>query len=184
MRKLWVKSQTWPLDLFSLPWSPLLQCKQGWLSWGLWCLCGCSRQVDTRVKEESSLTTMPNHSLVGASHGQGCHGQHRTRVGLLKLILNSQRCSSISASSFSLFSFLDSNRVSPSLCACMLSHFSCVWLFCNLLDYSPPGSSDHGILQAGILEWLAMPSCRGSSWPSDWTHISYLCCIGRQVFYH
>ena len=84
---------------------------------------------------------MPNHSLVGASHGQGCHGQHSTRVGLLKLILNSQRCSSISASSFSLFSFLDSNRVSPSLCACMLSHFSCVWLFCSLVDYSPPGSS-------------------------------------------
>ena len=31
------------------------------------------------------------------------------------------------------------------------------------MDYSPPGSSVHGILQARILEWVAMPSSRGSS---------------------
>ena len=34
---------------------------------------------------------------------------------------------------------------------------------CNPMDYSPPGSSVHGILQARILEWVAMPSSRGSS---------------------
>ena len=28
------------------------------------------------------------------------------------------------------------------------------------MDYSPPGSSVHGILQARILEWVAMPSSR------------------------
>ena len=33
--------------------------------------------------------------------------------------------------------------------------------------YSPPGSSVHGILQARILEWVAMPSSRGSSLPRD-----------------
>ena len=32
---------------------------------------------------------------------------------------------------------------------------------------SPPGSSVHGILQAGILEWVAIPSSRGSSWPRN-----------------
>ena len=32
------------------------------------------------------------------------------------------------------------------------------------MDYSPSGSSVHGILQAGILEWVALPSSRGSSW--------------------
>ena len=37
------------------------------------------------------------------------------------------------------------------------------------MDNSPPGSSAHGILQARILEWFAMPSSRGSSWPRDWT---------------
>ena len=34
---------------------------------------------------------------------------------------------------------------------------------CDLMDYSPPGSSVHGILQARILEWVAMPFSRGSS---------------------
>ena len=33
------------------------------------------------------------------------------------------------------------------------------------MDGSPPGSSVHGILQARILEWVAMPSSRGSSSP-------------------
>ena len=40
------------------------------------------------------------------------------------------------------------------------------------MDYSPPDSSVHGILQARILEWVAMPSSRGSSWPRDWTQVS------------
>ena len=83
-------------------------------------------RAETLVKEESSLTAVPNHSLVDVSRGQGCHVQHSTRVGLLKLILNSQSGSSISASSFSLFSFLYSNRVSHSMCACVLSRFSYV----------------------------------------------------------
>ena len=43
---------------------------------------------------------------------------------------------------------------------------------CYPLDSSPPGSTVHGILQAWILEWVAMPSSRGSSWPRDWTHMS------------
>ena len=33
---------------------------------------------------------------------------------------------------------------------------------CDPMDCSPPGSSDHGILQARTLEWTAMPSSRGS----------------------
>ena len=36
---------------------------------------------------------------------------------------------------------------------------------CDRMDYSLPGSSVHGVLQARILEWVAMPSSRGSSWP-------------------
>ena len=39
------------------------------------------------------------------------------------------------------------------------------------------------ILQARILEWVAMPS-RGSSQPRDRTLVSYVSCIGRQVLYH
>ena len=40
------------------------------------------------------------------------------------------------------------------------------------MDCSPPGSSVHGILQARILEWVAISSSRGSSWPRDWTYVS------------
>ena len=47
----------------------------------------------------------------------------------------------------------------------------CVTL-CNPMDCSPPGSSVHGILQARILEWVAMPFSRGSSWPRDRTQVS------------
>jgi len=44
----------------------------------------------------------------------------------------------------------------------------------TLMDCSPPGSSVHGILQARILQWITMPTSRGSSWPRDWTHVSCL----------
>ena len=49
---------------------------------------------------------------------------------------------------------------------------SCLTL-CHAVDYSPPGSSVHGLLQARILGWVAMPPSRGSSWPRDWTWVSY-----------
>ena len=42
------------------------------------------------------------------------------------------------------------------------------------MDCIPPGSSVHGILQARILEWAAMPSSRGSSQLRDWTLFSGL----------
>ena len=45
------------------------------------------------------------------------------------------------------------------------------------MNCSPSGSSVHGILQAGILEWVAIPFSRGSSWTRDWTRVS--CLAGR-----
>ena len=59
----------------------------------------------------------------------------------------------------------------------MLSH---VWLFVTPW-LVPPGSSVHEILQARILEGVAVPFSRGSSWPRDWTLVS---CIGRWILYH
>ena len=49
------------------------------------------------------------------------------------------------------------------------------------MDSSPPGSSVHGILQARILEWVAISFSRESSQPRDQTQVS---CIGRQILYH
>ena len=40
--------------------------------------------------------------------------------------------------------------------------------------YSPPGSSVHGILQARILEWLAIPFTRRSSRRKDWTQVAFI----------
>ena len=51
------------------------------------------------------------------------------------------------------------------------------------MDCSPPDSSVRGILQARILEWVVMPSSRGSSQSRDQTLISYVSCIGRRVLY-
>ena len=48
---------------------------------------------------------------------------------------------------------------------------------CNPMDCSPPGSSVYGILQARILEWVAIFSSRGSSWPRDQTQVS--CIAGK-----
>ena len=48
-----------------------------------------------------------------------------------------------------------------SVCACSLAQLCPI--LCNPIDCSPPGSSVHGILQARILEWVAIPFLRGSS---------------------
>ena len=49
---------------------------------------------------------------------------------------------------------------------------------CNPVDCSPPGSSVHGILQARILEWVAISFSRGFSLPRDGTRVS--CIAGRR----
>ena len=59
------------------------------------------------------------------------------------------------------------------MCACVLSHFSRVQL-CDTIDCSLPGSSVHGILQARILEWVAVLSSRLSSRSRGPTCVSYV----------
>ena len=58
---------------------------------------------------------------------------------------------------------------------------SCLTL-CDPVVCSLPGSSDHGILQARILEWAAIPSSRGFSQPRDQTLISSIPCIAVRFF--
>ena len=52
------------------------------------------------------------------------------------------------------------------------------------MDYRLPGSTVHRILQASMLEWVAMPFSRGSSRPRDQTLVSCVSCIGRWIIYH
>ena len=54
--------------------------------------------------------------------------------------------------------------------------------FCDLMDGSLPGFSVHGFLQARILEWVAMPSSRGSSWPRGWIQVSCGSCTVGWLF--
>ena len=58
-----------------------------------------------------------------------------------------------------------------------------VLTLCDPVDYSLPGSSVHGILQARILEQVAMPSSRGSSRPRNRTCITCVSCFARQILY-
>ena len=60
------------------------------------------------------------------------------------------------------------NHIPSWVCAQLLQSHPTL---CDPVDRSPPGSLVHGILQARIVEWVAMPSSRGSSRPGDWTRI-------------
>ena len=55
---------------------------------------------------------------------------------------------------------------------------SCLTL-CDPMNYSPSGTSVHGILQARILEWVAIPFSKGSSQPRDQTPVS---CMAETFF--
>ena len=64
------------------------------------------------------------------------------------------------------------------VCVCVCVLFAQLYpALCDCIDCSPAGSCVHGILQASILEWLAIPSSRGSSRSRNWTQIS--CITGR-----
>ena len=68
-------------------------------------------------------------------------------------------------------------------CLCFLIHSVCLLVtqlcltLCHPTDCSPPGFSVHGILQARLLEWIAIPFFRGSFWPRDQILVS--CIAGR-----
>ena len=66
------------------------------------------------------------------------------------------------------------------VCVCVCVYAQSRPTLCNPMDYSPPGSSVHGILQARILEWVAISYSKLSSCPRGRTCIS---CIGQRILY-
>jgi len=74
------------------------------------------------------------------------------------------------------------NTYRPTACVRAQSLQSCCTL-CDPMAYSTPGSCVHGILQAGILEQVAMPSSRASSRHRDGNKVSYISCISRWVLF-
>ena len=86
-----------------------------------------------------------------------------------------------------LFQWVSSLQYLVIFCVCVCV---CVWRLLQLwptlsdpMVCNPPGYSIHGILQARILEWIAMPSSRRSSWPTVRTRVSFVSCIGRQEIF-
>ena len=89
----------------------------------------------------------------------------------------------ISASIFyvHLYAFLSLNSLNNPVCVCSVTELCLrVWLFVNPWAVKPQSSSVHRIIQARILEWVAMPSSRGSSWPTVQTCLRF----GRWILHH
>ena len=80
---------------------------------------------------------------------------------------------------------LNSNRFKDTESKCVRAKsFQARPTLCDPMDWSPPGSSVHGILQARILEWVAVPASRGPSQAKDQTGVPYVSCTGRRGLYH
>ena len=71
------------------------------------------------------------------------------------------------------------NSINHIASSCVLS---CVQMFCDPTDCSPPGFSAHGISQARTLEWVAISFYRGSAWPRDQIHVSFVSTLAGQFF--
>ena len=127
-------------------------------------------------EDSSSLHSIPCQShffnlswCVSSSHYFWLFNQCTTlhSIGYWELSLSPQ-CLDYEESGKLLYLPLQQNE--QCVCACAVS--------------SLPGSSGHRISQARILDWVDISFSKGSSWPKDWTCISCVSCIGRQILYH
>ena len=123
-----------------------------------------------RIPPTGHVDLMPPISLVETSSDPHCD---------LKFFLLSPSSSPDPPSDIS---ELHPGMKAPPALSCLLPlilHRHCCWCLvakscptlCDPTDCSPPGSSVHGISQARVLEWVAIPFCRGSSHPRDQTCI-------------
>ena len=105
---------------------------------------------------------------------------------LKKCLVNSNYLDyfSIGVFVFLLLSFKCSSCVCAGTHTCVLSRFSGVQLYATLWTVAHQFPLCMGIVWARIVEWVSMPSSRGSHRPRDWTHGSYVSCIGGWVLYH
>ena len=112
------------------------------------------------------------------------HGQH--------ILPHSQRRSTYTTPMLQvkeLLLFLTGSDIAVWLARCHIMHTYCCCCLvfqsspalCDPMECSLPCSSVHGILQARILEWVAMCFSRGYSWPRDQTCVSS---FGREILYH
>ena len=79
------------------------------------------------------------------------------------------------------YSFCSKILALNQVCVCLLSHFSHVRLFSTAWTVACQAPLSMGILPTRILEWVTIPSSRGSSLPRDQTRVFHISCTGRWV---
>jgi len=118
-------------------------------------------------------------SILPGARSHCCLGKMSCRKLWPRLtLLRPSNCFLVSSNTHA---FLENFLYHKGLLFVFLCSQSCLTL-CDPMDCSPPGSSVHGILQARILEWVAMPSSTGSSRPRDRTRVSCVSCTAGRFF--
>ena len=138
-----------------------------------------ARQASLSITNSwSSLKLMSIESVMPSNHLIFCHPllfppsifpSIRVFSNELVLLIRWPKYWSFSISPSHEYSGLPVNAEPPCF-VCAKSPQSCLTL-CDPMDHSLPGPSVLGILQARILEWVVMPSSRGSSRPRDRTRV-------------
>ena len=105
---------------------------------------------------EGQMPDLKSHKLPGLKSFWNCFRISKSSLKMLKMEENS------------------SLRVCLTLCVSVTQSRPTP---CDLMDYSPPSSSVHGIIQTRILEWVAIPFSRVSFWPRNWIWV--FCIAGR-----
>ena len=136
------------------------------------------RQASSLVKTGQKIVINP--SICAVRFEQEARKWLGTGGGLQRREKDSKAlmCSCVAFSKRYLFVYLAARGLSCSLWILVLSAklLQLCPTLCNPMDCSLPGFSVHGILQARILEWAALPSSRGSSRPRDQTQVSCFAC--------
>ena len=147
-------------------------------------LISCIRKWEDRTQNSLYTSAKKTKSL-------SCHIEHFTILYLIfQLTFNISRILSfLYMKTACVYFFINWSFLSIFWCCCFWKKLSfkveydvCVYvlitqsclILCDSMDCNSPGSSAHGILQAGIVEWLAIPFSRGSSQPRDWTWVSHI----------
>ena len=119
---------------------------------------GCQKEVN----EELKVKRLKEMELMRAGKGEAMGSKGSSWNQKTQRMLGSPPCT-MTLKPWGKFSAVMKGRNVSGIqkCVCLLSHVSRVRL--DYKDCSLPGSSVHGMLQAKILEWVTMPSSRGSS---------------------
>ena len=138
-------------------------------------LISCIRKWEDRTQNSLYTSAIKTKSL-------SCHIEHFTILYLIfQLTFNISRILSfLYMKTACVYFFINWSFLSIFWCCCFWKKLSfkveydvCVYvlitqsclILCDSMDCNSPGSSAHGILQAGIVEWVAMPFSRGSPYP-------------------